>query len=386
MTTWTIWLSIVAPVLLVACTSTASPPAPQQPSGSQSAPAQSGQAAPARTAQSEALQTLIEAARKEGQLNFVWGEASMGGGNGVRRMAESFNKAYGLNLNVQFTPGPSISQMVIRLLQEYQAGRPASSDVFLATESHIAALIEADALDAINWTTWAPNIQNPKLVAPGGGAVQTSVRAKGMTYNSNRLRGDAVPTSMQDVLKPQYKGNIAAIDSANVFEYLASPQMWGRQRVVEYASQFRDQVAGIMRCGEGERLVSGEFDLFVTDCGAQDSLRWQAKGGPLAHVIPSDAATLSYQYMGLLKNSAHPNAAKLWINHMLSREGQELVFEFDYADHLLLPGSKVAPAIEAAQARGVKFTEVDVQFFQSNDTNELRRVGAEALQFVTGAR
>jgi iron(III) transport system substrate-binding protein len=382
------WSGAVGTVLglLVACAPAATPPAAKPSAGSQAAPAQSTAAPAGAAAPSGTLQTLIEGARREGQLDLIWGDSSIGGAAGAQRLADGFNRAYGLNVNVQFTPGPSMPEMAMKLLQEYTANRRASTDVLLATETQFAALIEADALTTTDWLDWAPNIRNPRLLAPGNGGVQISTRTKGITYNSARLTGDAVPTSMQDLLKPQYKGRIATTTYANVFEYLASPQLWGEQRVLDYAAKYRQQIAGMIRCGEAERLVSGEFDILATDCGAQDALTWQAKGAPVAHAIPSDAATLAYQYMGVLKNAAHPNAALLWINYMLGREAQDIQWEFDYADHHLLEGSKVAKAVEAAQARGIKFTEVDVQFYQTNDTDHLRAVGAEVVQmFRSGA-
>jgi ABC-type Fe3+ transport system substrate-binding protein len=184
---------------------------------------------------------------------------------------------------------------------------------------------------------------------------------------------------MKDLLKTEYKWRIGTTTYAMAFEYFASPQMWSEQRALDYAQKYSGQIAGMMRCGEAERLVTGEFDVLATDCGAQDAFSWRAKGAPVTHVIPADGATLAYQYRGVPRNSAHPNVGKRWINYMLSREAQDLGWELDYADHHLIEGAKTAKAIKAAQARGVRCTEVDVQFYQTNDTNELRRIGAEVV-------
>src|SRR5262249_33557245 len=129
---------IVAGVLgvLVAGAPAASTPSPQPQAAAQGAPAQPAAAAPAgATAPSGTLQTLTEGARHEGQLDLIWGESSIGGTAGVRRLADGFNRAYGLNVNVQFTLGPSMPEMAIKLLQEYNANRRASTDLFLATDT-----------------------------------------------------------------------------------------------------------------------------------------------------------------------------------------------------------------------------------------------------------
>src|SRR5262245_36084098 len=80
-------------------TAASAPPAAGAPSAS--APVASAPAA--APAPSAALQALIDAARREGQLNLVWAESVLGGSQMAPRLAEGFNKLYGLNLNVQFT-------------------------------------------------------------------------------------------------------------------------------------------------------------------------------------------------------------------------------------------------------------------------------------------
>ncbi len=268
-------------------------------------------------------------------------------------------------------------EMAAKIAQERQAGRPASSDVYLGPETQIATLIETDTLEAVDWAGWAPNLRDPRLLAPDGVAVQVYSRVPGITYNTNQLRGDAIPRALPDVLKPQYKGRIASTPYAANFDRLASPELWGEARAHEFVTKLADQVAGLLRCGESERLLSGEFDMLVTDCGSYEAHRLRAQGAPIGHVIPADAAILAYFYMGVPRNAAHPNAAKLFVNYLLSRHGQDVLYEADFVDHYLLPGSKSAREVEFAQANGVRFTEIDVAFVQRHDIREVNRIRNE---------
>ena len=59
---------------------------------------------------------------QEGTLSLVWGQGSMGGSEGVSRLADGFNRAYGLSLDVRFTPGPSMPNMAARVADEDQPG------------------------------------------------------------------------------------------------------------------------------------------------------------------------------------------------------------------------------------------------------------------------
>src|SRR5262249_48246598 len=160
---------------------------------------------------------MVDAARKEGQLALIWGDGTMGGSEGIRRLADGFNRHYGLNLNVQFTPGPSMPQMVARVGQEVQAGRPTSTDLVVAYASSMLVAVQAGALEAVTWTSWAPNIQAPQLVAPAGVAVTYQTSLGGISYNTSRLRGDLIPHTLQDLLRPEYKGRIASTPYAAYF-------------------------------------------------------------------------------------------------------------------------------------------------------------------------
>jgi ABC-type Fe3+ transport system substrate-binding protein len=377
---------------LVALTALACAPAAGQPASRADAPAASVPAGgPAASAPAGAqpaappaapLQAVIDAARAEGELRLVWSEGSMGGSDGMRRLADGLNKAYGLNLSLQWTPGPPFAELAAKLIQEHQAGRPATSDVFLGAEQTIAALLEADALLPVDWASWAPHVQDARLIAPDGVAVELDSRVPGITYHSDRVRGDAVPVTLEDALKPQYKGRIASTPYATTFDRLVSPELWGEQRTVEFVTKLAGQIGGLMRCGENDRLLSGEFDMLVVACGGYEAYRMQAKGAPLDHAVPADAAIIGHLHLAVPRNAAHPNAAKLFANYMLSREGQDLLYELEHVDHHLLPGSKSAWAIEGPQAKGIQFTEIDVAFIQRNNQREMSRLRSELQRIL----
>src|SRR5436190_22091985 len=83
---WRIPLAALA-LLLAACAPAASAPA-RRPAAPAAAPAS---ASAGSTAADPALAALVEAARREGSLSFTWGEGTMGGSEGARRLAEGFN-------------------------------------------------------------------------------------------------------------------------------------------------------------------------------------------------------------------------------------------------------------------------------------------------------
>jgi ABC-type Fe3+ transport system substrate-binding protein len=347
--------------------------------GACAAPAAAPRAAPAGApapAASEprgpALQAVIDGARGEGTVSLIWSDSSFGGRDGAQRMVDNLNRRHGLDLKIAFTPGPSMPEMGVRAAQELAAGRAASSDVYLGREANVKALLENAVLMPIDWPSLSPDIK-PEMLAPENVAVEVAVTLAGITYNINLVPPLKVPQTSADLLLPEWKGKIAGTPYATFFDILGSPQLWGPERTIAYTRQFAGNVGGLLRCGESERIISGEFSILAFDCGGMDARVWSRKGAPVSHTILSDAAALLYYYLGVPKNAAHPNAATLFILESLTREGQDILWETWGLDHVKVPGSHSKPEVDEAEARGAKFIEANVQFMMSYPEQETVR-------------
>lgn len=338
-------LAIVA-LLLVACGTSAS----RRPTGT--------------TRPNDRLSALISAAREEASLALSWAPGFLDSPEEIARYTDEFNRLYGFSLRVSFLPQPDVAT---RLIQESAAGRVASTDVFLGTEAQVNVLAKATALIGEPWSSWAPNISNLKLVAPGGVGVEVQSRTPGITYNSQKLVGADIPRSMTDLLKARYRGHVATTSAAATFDRLGSPDIWGPDRALDYVKKLGAQLGGFMECGDESRILSGDFDVFAFDCGSARVAQLKASGGLIGWSIPADAAFLRYLYMGVPKTAAHPNAARLWINFMVSREAQDVMYNYEYADHYLIPGSRSFSEVDRATKAGVKFYELTLEAVQAEE-------------------
>ncbi|HZA53030.1 MAG TPA: hypothetical protein VE616_02160, partial [Candidatus Udaeobacter sp.] len=83
-----------------------------------------------QAASATSLAQLVEGAKKEGIIRGQWSQNSFGGAKGLAELVAGMNKKYGLNLKSQFTPGPDMQRLMLRLAQEAAAGQPASTDVY----------------------------------------------------------------------------------------------------------------------------------------------------------------------------------------------------------------------------------------------------------------
>ena len=296
---------------------------------------------------------LVEGAKKEGSLILSWGTGTMGGLEGVQAMENAFNKTYGLNVEFKYTPGPSMPQLASRIIQENKAGQPAASDLFIGSENHVARM----SLKAIQWTKIFSHI-TPPMIDFGNRVVIVTSRTPGFSYNTNLVPPDQIPDQVEDVLDPKWKGKIASTPYAASFDRLAI--LWGEEKTTAFLKKFVKQVAGLIRCGEDERIASGEFAMLVFNCDLASPQEAKAKGSPVDGNIFRDAGILSYWYLTVPTNSRNPNAATLLAGFLLSNEGQEILWKTEKSSSHLVKGTPMHKFITEQEKRGVKFVSNSV--------------------------
>jgi iron(III) transport system substrate-binding protein len=155
-----------------------------------------------------------------------------------------------------------------------------------------------------------------------------SVAGVGLHYNSNVVDTKEF-NSYWDLLKPKWKGKILVFErpgtgSPSMVRFYYNPQLGSdflRRLLTE-----TELVVSQDRRQSSDWLASGKFPLCI-DCGDTD--RAKKQGLPVnefAHDNLKEAgneiSTSGNSGLGLINNAAHPNAARVFINWFLSREGQ----------------------------------------------------------------
>lgn len=366
---WRMAALLAAATFLAGCGAAAAPSAP--PGASSSGPRASA-ASPA----------LLDAARKEGEITLTFNPVLTAEASEFPQWAEAFNKHYGLNLKVNYTSGPSMPQMAAKVSQEYQANRPASTDIWVGDPLSAVGLLKVDALEPVDWS-WSPALAGSKLVSEGGKLLEFEWQFPGITFNTDQLKGDAIPKSLADMLSPSLKGKVASTPYAAQFDVLSTPEVWGEQKTLDYVTKLSTQASGLIACGAVDRVATGEFAAFALDCGSSFADLVKAKGGPLAHVIPSDAAMYYPLYLAVPRNAAHPNAAKLWAAFVDTPEAQRLLYKLSLNDHPLITGSQSAAEYQRMVSAGVKFTAADIGFRQRNNADKLAQLTRQMVGILT---
>jgi ABC-type Fe3+ transport system substrate-binding protein len=303
---------------------------------------------------SAALQKVIDGAKKEGVLKVLWTEDHFGGPSGFANTISAMNKRYGTNVKLQFTQGGSFPANLGRLIQEYKSGQRSSSDVYLGGGSQMIDGMRAGLFTKVDWNSLLtrPAPPNPLFdrVNPEGIGMAVASRIVGITYNTNLVKGADVPHSLEDVLKPMWKGLVATTPYVTGFYQAAAPDMLGQKFMTDYVKRLKPQIGGLIPCNTLGKIASGQFAMLIFDCGRDAALRYQKTGAPIGHVVPKEFIRDNVIDLGIPANAQDPNVAKLLIVFTQTKEGQELLWKYGAYDLEIYPGSHSKALIDKARA------------------------------------
>jgi len=282
--------------------------------------------------------------QEESEFTFIAGAQTFGGTKNLSVLEAAFNKRFGLNARIRFAAGPEMNAMAARVITELKSGNKASTDIYHGSQSHLALLHKEKALERVNWSGVFPWVTKPMEIFPEEGLlVFTSLR--GMIYNSNLISKEKAPKTYEDLvdprLSPTWAGKLAIPPYVSWLVELS--MIWNEERVKNLTRKLVAISGGRLRYSEEERVVSGEFPIAANMGGAVEQMwQWQAKGAPLMAVIGSTPVLPSYFQLGVPKNSAHPNLAKLFVGFMASKEAQDILDKLDFRSSHLVAGTRMA--------------------------------------------
>jgi len=173
-----------------------------------------------------------------------------------------------------------------------------------------------------------------------------------MAYNTKLVKKDEAPKSYQDLLLPAWRGKIGMEhDLAELFAALIP--IWGKDRTVNYFKALMKQEPSQRRGRSllAQLLAVGEFPVALGFYGYR-VLELQETGAPL-EIIQADPVIAWPRRLLLARTAPHPNGARVFIDYVLSEEGQRLLAN--------LGRTVVRPGIEIKHPRlirGVKLHPV----------------------------
>ena len=314
------------------------------------------------------LEKVIEGAKKEGKL-VIRSTTSVNGGAAHLEVAEAgIKKMFGVDIDIQWVPGPPFAPLAAALYQEKQAGQPASGEVYVATAVQIVPYLDRGLFKQVDWAKLYPERIKPEMVEGDRRALRYMTGFPGINYNVKAASWVPEIKVISDVLKPQYKGKFVTTPFLAGFDVMLADSEWGDKKTEDFIRKMSGQISGLIGCEAEDRIASGETPALVLDCmgGSQNRLRYRGKGILDTHIV-GDVAQRRYSYLAIPDHAAHPNAAILYTLYLSSPEGQQnVVYDYYGSDLDLYPGSHAERRAKEAQARGVKFIDVNVDWWKTN--------------------
>ena len=266
----------------------------------------------------------------------------------------------------------SSGQVLARIRAE--AANPQASLWFGGSNtSHIAAA--QDGLLAPNKESIAWQFMPSQFKDPNGMWVGLYVGYIGFVSNTEFLAkaGVEAPTSWQDLLKPEFKGEIALaypFSSGTAYTTLAGMLTAIGSSAVgfdadddAYVAAFDKQVhhynesgsACITQVGQGEAGVGVAFSHDIVKKGI-------AKGYPVVMSFPKEGTSYEIGGMALIKGGPEPELAKVFYDWALSKEAQDL-----YKQFFRLPLNPEAELAEGSvTATDVNVLPIDLLWYGNN--------------------
>lgn len=267
---------------------------------------------------------LIEGARKEGQVTVY---SSMIVDQALRPLVEGFAAKYPFVKPQYVRDDPP--QQLQKLQAEARSGRM------------VADVLESTGLEVpiraakINQPFWSPQIEGfpEKRRDPEQYWAPTRYSYLGACYNTNLVKPGEVPKSFEDLTDPKWKGKIAwssTVIGAILFITGARNRLGeekGRDFLQRLAKQDIVPIPSANRVVV-DRVMAGEHAMCL-DAFLHHPIISARKGAPVAP-LPLDPVVTVVSSVMLPNKPPHPHAAMLFIDYILSKDGQEKLRAADY--------------------------------------------------------
>lgn len=271
----------------------------------------------------------LKLAVKEGKVTIVSGVA----GEFATRLRKEFTDKNGIDM--EFIAGRS-ADVARKVITEHKAGINLVDIVMLGPSTTINMIKPYSILEPLRPYLFLPEVLDDKAwwdgKLPFVDRERSLVFQHGMmisqtlTYNTDLVKPEDLQ-GMKDLLSPRWKGKIIMDDptipgsGARIFGVVGS-QFFGFDYWREFAKQepmiVRDQRFQI------ESLVHGKYGISIGTY-PESYQEFKRAGAPINRKVPVDTGYIATPPTGsisLINNTPHPNAAKIFVNWFLSKDGQ----------------------------------------------------------------
>src|SRR5882724_1022617 len=306
---------------------------------------------------------LVEGAKKEGKVSFYTGLIV---DQVVRPLKEGFEKEYPF-VQVDFFRGNS-ENIARRVLTEYQAKR---YDVDVVSGSAATSMVQRAGFMQRFYSPYLAEYP-AELKDSKGFWGTTNVYFMTLGYNTRSVKANELPKSYEDLLHPRWKGQMMWSTSrgSGAPQFIGNILLtMGQEAGKGYLQKLKGQNIAKSTASARQILdlvIAGEYPLAVQIFNHHAYISKTA-GAPVDWQ-PLEPVTATNNTIGVAKNAPHPYATMLFIDFVLSRQGQKVFQASNY-----LPAHPDVPALQADLKPGggrfkkVNYLSPDLIYDKSNE-------------------
>jgi iron(III) transport system substrate-binding protein len=258
--------------------------------------------------------SVVEKAKAEGEvvLYTAWGLDT------VQALQKAFAKKYPF---IKFEARRTGSERLLTITINEQKQKIFRADVF--SGSHLAMINHKKAGHLQKYINAEQKAFPKEYKDPDGYWTAFYMDTRVLAYNTRLAARDDVPKTYEELLLPKWKSKMA-MDDADYILYGSLLEMMGQERGLSFMKKLAQQDL-IIRSGHSlltQLLMAGEFPIYLDGFGSNIE-KFKAQGAPIDWVA-LEPVIVSLNPVGMAINAPHPNSARLLVDFLLSKEGQEV--------------------------------------------------------------
>lgn len=282
-------------------------------------------------------QGSAESQQKKQEL-VVYSAASEGE---AEALTTAFNKIHP-EVNVTIIRAGS-GDMVTRIKTEWP--KPEGDIILLMGTENLAQIYDMlEGYKSANHDNIAPENRDQQSDPPK--YYGTSMPLQAIMYNTNVLTPEEAPKSWADLADPKYKGQIVLGNPASSGSAYAQLYMMYKLYGIDFVAKVAKNTSYVASSHAGpDSVARGEYAITVT--GEANIGQRIADGYPVAYVLPEEGTGRRIEGSAILANCKNPEAAKMFIDFMTSKEAFQIVRDECYrrAVSTEVPGPEGLPSL-----------------------------------------
>ncbi|MBI2988068.1 MAG: extracellular solute-binding protein [Deltaproteobacteria bacterium] len=260
---------------------------------------------------------IVEGAKKEGEVIYYTTMTL----DQSKTVVDRFQAKYPFIKPTLFRTGGG--PLLNKIMTEVRGGRHAW-DVLVGRGEMVLPLMEKKLL--ASYISPETKMIDSQLVDKEGYWTAYYVNTYVLGWNTKMVKKEDVPKTYEALLNPRWKGQIS-VDTEAYGMLQGLIGLWGKEKAVSYFKRLA-ALDPVPKRGNTERVqmaVAGEYPLILAY--NQTIQRMTSRGAPIDW-LPLEPAVVQVNPIMLASNAPHPNAARLFLDFVLSKEGAAMLSSF----------------------------------------------------------